>query len=161
VKIRCRLRAWLGVEPEAAFDFTNRAENFRSFTGFGPIPGIREASYVTPGEPRLGSLRRIVKTDGTEHSEEITVFEPPARHTSRIRGLGPPFSWLVREGEDDWVFTPERGGTRVDRTFVFTLTSPLAAPVAQLVLHTLMRAAIRRDLANIQRAVIGRSSTPV
>ena len=137
------------ASPDRLFDFTNDAANFTSFAGFGPIPGIRKATYETAGVPRLGSKRRILKNDGTEHIEEITAFERPARHTSRITGLSPPFSWLVRFGEDHWKFAADESGTVVERTFAFELTSPLAAFVAFPLLHFFMRMAVRRDLRNI------------
>src|SRR5688572_26298440 len=104
VKLRCATRHRFAVPPAVLFDFTNDARNFVSFTGYGPIPGIREAAYITPGEPALGSQRTVLKTDGTSHLEEITVFDPPHQHTSRITGFAPPFSWLVQQGEDDWAF---------------------------------------------------------
>ena len=141
------------AEPGVVFDFTNATENFTSFTGFGPIPGIREALYETPGNPRLGSVRRIVKTDGTAHREEITVFEPPVRHVSRITGIAPPFSWLVSSGEDDWLFAADGSGTLVTRRFSFELTTPLAVLIAAPLTHVFMRIAVRRDLRNIAAAL--------
>lgn len=149
MKLHFTLRHPFSADPERLFDFTNDARNFVSFDGFGPIPGIAGASYETPGEPRLGSRRRILKTDGTEHFEEIVLFERPARHTSRITGVSPPFSWLVRWGEDDWRFHRAGLGTLVERTFRFELTSPLAALIAAPLLHVFMRGAARRDLRNI------------
>lgn len=143
------MRHRFDVARDSLFDFTNDAANFTSFVGFGPVPGIRKASYETAGPPRLGSTRRILKTDGTEHIEEITVFERPSRHTSRITALSPPFSWLVRSGQDDWKFVADGSGTVVERTFTFTLTYPLAALVAFPLLHLFMRMAVRRDLRNL------------
>jgi Polyketide cyclase / dehydrase and lipid transport len=135
---------------QRVFDFTNDDNNFTSFTGYGPIPGITRARYETPGPPRLGAIRRIEKTDGTEHREEITLFQPPTRHTSRITGLTPPFSWLVREASDDWIFRAEgKALTVVERTFSFELTTPLAAPVAWLILQLFMKKAIARDMNHI------------
>lgn len=138
------------MPAQRVFDFTSDDNNFTTFTGYGPIPGILKARYETAGPPRLGAIRRVEKTDGSEHREEITVFEPPVRHTSRITGLGAPFSWLVREGSDDWAFRAEGPAlTVVERTFSFELTTPLIAPVAWLILHLFMKEAVRRDLNHI------------
>lgn len=134
--------------PEEVFDFTNAAENLTSFSGYGPIPGIREARYRGGMPPQLGAIREVIKTDGTVHVEEITRFERPVRHISRITGLSPPFSWLVRSGEDDWMFHREGGITRVTRTFSFELTSPLIYPVAVVVLHLFVNRAVEIDLRN-------------
>lgn len=139
------------VPAHRVFDFTSDDNNFTTFTGYGPIPGIVKARYETAGPPRLGAIRRVEKTDGTEHREEITVFEPPGRHSSRITGLSFPFSWLVREGIDDWQFRAEGPAlTVVERTFSFELTTPLVAPIAWLILHLLMKKAAHRDLENIR-----------
>lgn len=146
-------RHWFPVDRERLFDFTNDADNFVSFVGFGPIPGIRTATYETPGEPRVGSKRRIVETNGAEHLEEIVELQRPSRHNSRITGLAPPFSWLVRYAEDDWRFAPARSGTALERTFTFELTSPLAAVIGFPLLHLFMRPAVRRDLHNIEIAI--------
>lgn len=143
------------VPAGRVFDFTNDAANFTTFSGYGLIPAIAKARYVTPGSPRLGSVRRVLKTDDTEHVEEITVFERPTRHTSKITELAPPFSWLVREGIDDWTFRSEGPSlTVVDRTFAFELTTPLLAPIAWLLLQ-LMKKAVRRDLDNIMSRLAG------
>lgn len=152
-KLGFTVRQFFPVGRERLFAFTNDAENFTSFVGFGPVPGIRRATYETPGEPRLGSRRRILKTDGTAHVEEIVGFDPPLRHVSLITGLSPPFSWLVRSGEDDWKFEESGGGTVVERTFAFELTSILAALAAFPLLYLCMRPAVRRDLRNIAKAI--------
>lgn len=152
MRLALRARHQFDVPPERLFDFTNDAANFVSFTGFGIVPGIRSARYETAEPPRLGSRRRILKTDGTEHLEEIIAFERPVLHVSRITALSPPLAWLVRSGEDAWRFRSE-GATRttLDRTFSFELTSPLVAIVALPLLHLFMRIAVRRDLQNIDR----------
>jgi hypothetical protein len=159
MRIGFTVRASFATTIERLFDFTKDAANFVSFTGFGIVPGIKEASYITPGPPALGARRRIVKTDGTEHIEEIIVFEQPARHSSRITGLKPPFSWLVTSGEDDWRFAAERGGTAVERDFSFELTTPLAWIAAFPLLQIFMREAVRRDLREIQRQCTIRSES--
>ena len=155
--MRISLVEFLTIDRSASdvFDHTNDVANFTSFAGFGPIPGIREARYMDPGQPTLGSRREVLKTDGTMHIEEITAFDRPHRHTTRITGLKPPFSWLVRSGQDDWELLLEAGGTRVVRRFSFDLTSPAAYPVAALLLYMFMREAVRRDLAHIKAELEG------
>ena len=159
MRIGFTARAAFDTTIDQLFDFTNDAANFTSFTGFGIVPGIKEAVYITPGLPALGSRRRIMKTDGTEHIEEIVAFDKPVRHSSRITGLTPPFSWLVRSGEDDWRFAPAERGTSVERRFSFELTTPLAWVIAYPLLQIFMRGAVGRDLREIQRQWSSRSSS--
>jgi hypothetical protein len=144
ITIRC--------EPALAFDHTNAPENFTSFVGYGPIPGIRVARYRDDLGPRLAAVRDVENTDGSAHVEEVTVFDRPRRHDARIHRFGAPFSPLAREAGDDWRFSEERGATRIDRTFRVELTSALVLPAA-LVLKGFLRRAVRRDLANIKKAL--------
>lgn len=146
----------IGRPITEVFDFTNLAENLTSFTGYGPIPGIREARYETDGPAGLGSRRRVLKTDGSAHIEEIIVFERPRRHVSRITGITPPLSWLVGEGEDDWVFSEASGFpgcTEISRTFRFELRSLLAYPVGVVLMGVFLGRAVHRDFANLKKAL--------
>lgn len=153
MKLSFTAHRFIPAEPAGVFDYTNDAKNFVSFVGFGIVPGIREARYETEGEPRLGSRRRVMNTDGTEHIEEIVAFERPTLHVSRITGLSAPLSWLVRWAEDAWRFVPGDTGTRVDRTFTVELTSPLWSVVAFPLMHIFMRTAVNRDLRNVGNAL--------
>jgi hypothetical protein len=46
---------------------------------------------------------------------------------------------LVRSARADWRLTPADGGTHVEWTYAFTLTSPLAWPVAYPLLTQVFR----------------------
>lgn len=136
---------------ERVFDHTNDAASMTSFVGYGPIPGIREARYLTAGPPALGSKRTVLKTDGTSHLEEITVFERPARHVTRITGLSGLFRVIVRGLQDVWEFRESAAGTLIVRSFVVDARAP-ALPLA-LVLVPLLRKAVQRDLRNTKAAL--------
>jgi hypothetical protein len=63
-----------------------------------------------------------------------------------------PLALLVRQGTGDWSFAPEAGGTRLVWVYRFELTSPLAWPLAALVVGLFRRwmakglAALRAEL---------------
>jgi hypothetical protein len=151
MQLRIHEHVEIEAPRQAVFDHTIRPENFGSFEGFGPIPGIRSATYVTHGPVGVGSRRRVLNTDGSEHSEEITHFEAPRRHNSRIFDIRPPFALIVRFLEDDWIFEDSGDRTRIQREFRID-ARPLALPIAVLLLP-LLRRAVRRDLDNIRRAL--------
>ena len=137
----------LACSPAEAFNHTNEAENLKSFVGYGPIPGIREARYLTPAPLAIGSRRSVLKTDGTTHIEEIIEFVPGRRHVTRIFGLSGFFGLIVRDLQDVWEFEPVSDHTtRVKRAFLVEPRT-LAIPVA-LLLVPLMRRAVQRDLRN-------------
>lgn len=113
-----------------------------AFRGAGPIPALTKIELL--GEPALGAERAVHSSDGAVLHERITAFEPGVRHAYELSGLRPPLAWLVRRGEADWRFEPMRdGGTQVRWDYVFTLTTPLAWPLAAPLLKLFMQRAMR------------------
>lgn len=97
----------------------------------GPIPGVAAAEMVDGVRLQAGARRLVTMTDGSLVLEEILAAERPRCH--RYRWVHPPtfpFSLVVRGGEADWGFAPSRAGTRVEWTYTFELSTPLAYPLA-------------------------------
>ncbi len=140
------------ASAERLFEFTNSVAGLTTFVGFGPIPGIREARYHNSTGAQLGARREITKTNGAVHEEEIIAFEPPARHVARIYVPSRALSWPIREAIDEFRFVEHGVETRVERVFEMTLVSSVAWPVA-MIARSLMRRAVRRDLANLKRRI--------
>jgi len=116
-----------------------------TFRGCGPIPALRR---ITPNAPSaVGSTRQVESSDNSVLTERIVALDPPHRHAYVLSGLRPPLAWLAREGYADWRFAPSPTGTLVTWRYDFTLTSPLAWPLAAPVLSGFMCAAMRRCLA--------------
>ncbi|HVH97994.1 MAG TPA: SRPBCC family protein [Enhygromyxa sp.] len=108
------------------------AEMPKLLRGWGPVPGVERAELLDGGEYAVGKVRRIHNTDGSSLDEEILEYDPPSAHAYRLygnfRGLA---KLLVIEGRGDWSFVvlgPSR--TEVTWRYEFTLTSPLAFPLA-------------------------------
>ena len=59
---------------------------------------------------------------------------------------------MIRGAVAVWCFAPNARGTRIDWNYCFELTSPLAAPVALLVIAIFKRW-MQRGLSEVQRAV--------
>jgi hypothetical protein len=116
-----------------------------SFRGCGPIPAVQRIVLHAP--PAVGSTRALENSDGSRPIETITVLDPPRRHAYTLSRLAAPFSWLVREGQAEWVFATAAAGTAVSWRYRFLLTSPLAWPIAFPLLRLFMAAAMRRCLA--------------
>ena len=145
------------VAPERAFDHTVDAAHLPSFVGFGPIPGIAAAEDLDPPGP--GARRRVFNVDGTSHLETFTAFERPTLHVARIHGLSRPFSWLVREIEDRWIFEPSATGTAIARRFTFTLTGPFAWLPARLLLGP-FKQAVALHMRAVSRALSAAAAPP-
>jgi hypothetical protein len=100
--------------------------------GWGPVPAVERAELLDGGDYAVGKVRRIHNSDGSSLDEEILVYEPPSAHAYRLygnfRGLA---KVLVTEGRGDWSFVAlDESRTEVSWTYQFTLTSPLAWPLA-------------------------------
>jgi Polyketide cyclase / dehydrase and lipid transport len=111
------------------------------YLAFGPIPAIVRVDELGSG-PALGSRRSVNMSDGSVIEEELVVFERPTRYGYRwLTRPKPPFGWLIAGAVADWTFTGADGGsrTRVDWVYTFTLTSPLAAPLALIVMAIFKR----------------------
>ena len=131
--------------PDTVFALAVDAERFPSlFRGYGPIPALRRITLHGP--LALGVTRDVEGEDGVVMLETVTAFEPGRRHAYTLSRLRPPLSWLVRAGHADWTFAPRDGGTDVVWRYRFELTSPLAWPIAALLLLVFMQGAMRRCL---------------
>lgn len=122
-----------------------------TFTGFGPIPAIRQITPHAP--PAVGSTRELLNSDGSRLTERITALEPARRHAYTLTGLRPPLGWLARAGHADWTFTPRPDGAQVVWCYRFELTSGLAWPVTWPLLQGFMRKAMQRCLAAMEHAL--------
>jgi len=120
------------------------------FRGFGPVAGIKR---IELGQHlAAGAERRVFLDDGAMLTETVTALSAPKHHGYVLRGFVAPMSWLVRQGEADWQLNSTEHGTRVTWNYRFTLTSPLAAPVAFPLLRWFMATAMRRCLKALARS---------
>lgn len=127
-------------KPDAVFGRAIDSARFPAmYLAFGPIPAIVGVDELGAG-PALGSKRRVKMSDGSAIEEELVVFERPTRYGYRwLTRPKPPFGWLIAGAVADWTFSPDGDGTRVDWGYTFTLTSPLAAPLALIVMAIFRR----------------------
>jgi hypothetical protein len=92
----------------------------------GSIAGITKAEMINGAPLAAGARRRIELSDGAVIEEDVVAFDRPTRHTYRWnRGLRAPAKFLVHAGEGDWTFSDQDGGTRIDWTYTFELTTPV------------------------------------
>lgn len=138
--------------PEETFGFICDLTKWPLFRGWGPLPGIVEAS-LPPGETmELGARIRVRNSDGTVHHEVIVGFDPWRRYEVRME-LAPPAGYVMRSIEESVDLSPVEGGTRVVRRFVSTPRSILTAPVAWLFGRFLLRKAVERHNVAVANAL--------
>jgi hypothetical protein len=121
---------------DEVYDFAVAADNFpRLLRALGPIPGIALITMEDGRPLEDGAQRSVTMSDGSVVRELIVAAHRPSRHCYRwTEPPAAPFNLLVRPAEGDWRFHPTGRGTRIDWVYTFDLTTPLAAPLAALVL---------------------------
>lgn len=135
----------------AAFALSVDSQRFPAlFPGYGPIPAIRRVELH--GVAAAGTKRQIHNSDGSVLDEEILELDAPHRHRYRLSGFRAPFAWLVRQGEADWQFRDEDGGSRVEWHYRFEPASALARPFAALLLRGFLQPAMQRCLRRLDEA---------
>jgi len=99
-----------------------------------PIPGVAGIDMLDGAVLETGARRRVRLSDGSTLREEVIALDRPRRHAYRwLDAPASPLDWLVRAAVGDWTFSGDGDRTRVDWTYTFTLTSPLAWPLATAV----------------------------
>jgi hypothetical protein len=142
--------AKIRATPERVFDVANDLENIaQAFVGYGPIPGTVRAEVIGGGVLAQGTSRRVYTSDGHDVVEEMLVFDRASAVAYRLTGISAPFSLLVRFARADWKFTETPDGTDVHWNYAFTLTSPLAWPLAGPLLQVVFRRWMRGCLTAI------------
>lgn len=130
------------LTPEQAFAYIVTLANWTSFTGYGPLPGIVEAT-APGGTLSLGTRVRVRNTDGSVHHEVVVVFEPGQRYAVRME-LSPPASWLMRHIDEEVVLSATPEGTTIRRRFDVVPRSILTAPLVAIIALVFLRTAVRR-----------------
>ena len=148
--VATQAEADIRATPVRVCDVSNDLEHIAdAFVAYGPIPGTVSAEVIGGGKLAQGTSRRVYTSDGQHVDEEMLVLEPGAAVAYKLTGISPPFSLLVRHARADWKFTATPEGTHVHWNYAFTLTSPLAWPLAAPLLHWVFRRWMRRCLAAI------------
>jgi len=148
-------QADLPLPPEAVMQQILDVNEWPGFTGYGPIPGIKEARFEVQTPEVVGSRIRVTNGDGSSHVEEIVLWQPPQRLKLVMSGFSPPLSRLARHFEETWELAPNKSGTHVVRTFALHPRS-LLGRIALVPISWLLRGAVQRHMRQMQE---GRSKS--
>lgn len=120
-----------------------------------PIPGVARAEVEGGGALAVGRTRLVHLTDGSTGRETVQALTAPEHHAYVLTGIAPPFGWLVTQGVADWRLSPVDGGTEVVWRYTFTVSTPLARPLARGVMVPFARF-MRAGLASLGRLAAAR-----
>jgi hypothetical protein len=137
----CSATVEIARPVEEVFAFATGCDNFPAFlVKRGPIPGVVKVEMIGGAPLAAGATRQITLTDGSVLEEVVLALERPSLHRYRWQGgPRPPLSLLVHSGEGEWTFSARAQSTRIEWRYTFELTSPLAYPLALIVLPFLRR----------------------
>ncbi len=125
--------------------------NWTGFTGYGPMPGIKAASFEARTPAVVGTRIKVTNTDGSSHVEEVVEWEPDRRLRLDMKDFSPPLSRFATGFEEVWEFERLGDGTRVVRSFKLYPKSFFARPVLWLISFLLKRA-VARHLTQMRSA---------
>lgn len=119
-----------------------------------PLPGVQSVTLKDADKPAKGVLRHIGLSDGSTVDEMIDEHDVPNVHCySWGDELQLPLSLITRGAAARWDFEETESGTHVRWGYVFTLTSPIAYPVAKvfsLRFRAWMRAGLERARTELE-----------
>ncbi|WP_161602603.1 SRPBCC family protein [Tautonia marina] len=159
ITFSCEAR--LAIPPDEIARRILDLDRWPDFKGYGPLPGIRAATFEATTPEVVGTVIRVSNTDGSSHTEEVVEWDPPRRIRLRMGGFPPPLSRLATEIVETWQFDRVGEVTRVVRSFTLHPRSMATRPLLGLI-SLLLRRAIARHLRHMQDASDddGRPVTP-
>ncbi len=146
----------IAADRQIIFDYITCGDNWPNILPpLFPLAGIQSITLLNADSPGPGVRRQVTMTDGMQIIETIDEHRAPTVHAySWGDGLSPPLSLIVRRAAARWVLEECEQATSVTRvtwTYEFTLTSPLALPVAWIVFRR-FQTWMQRGLQQVQQA---------
>jgi len=149
--VRFACRADLPLRPDEIAGQILDIARWTEFHGYGPLPGIRSATFEVRTDAVVGSRIRVVNTDGSSHVEEIVEWQPPRRLKLHMHEFSPPVSRLATAFDETWEFDCRDGVSHVVRSFEMHPASAFTRPVLWLI-SWLLKRAIARHLRQMREA---------
>ncbi len=143
-RVTFTITATLTTPPEEVGAAILDLSQWPTFTGWGPMPGIREAEFLERTEAVVGTRIGVTNTDGSRHVETITAWDLPRRIELRLDGFPRPLSWLATHFVESWDFEPDGDGAwGAERRFEMHATSWLSRPMLMPIAWMMRKAVIR------------------
>lgn len=133
-------QATLPLRPEEIAERMLELHRWPQFSGYGPLPGIREAHFETQTAEIVGTKIGVTNRDGSTHVEEILEWDPANHLRLRMSEFSPPVSRLATTIDESWHFTPQGNQTHIVRHFELHPQNRLTKPLLWLISRLLKRA---------------------
>lgn len=138
----------LEVPRSRIFEKIQDLDTWDSFTGYGILPGVREANYESRKNGMEGAVIKAFNTDGSQHKEKILTWHPPDLIKVKLYHFHRPLSALATHFIETWSFYKVGDQQIARRRMQLHPTSPFSKPLLWLI-SILLRKAIERHLEYI------------
>jgi len=91
--------------------------NWGSFTGFGPLPGVKHVTKEAPYDTEVGTIFSVENTDGSTHKEVVEIYTPGKRIVVRMDSFSPPLCNMATHFIEIWEIEEIDMGCRLTRSF--------------------------------------------
>lgn len=105
------------LSPGELFDEFFRVENWHSFKGYGPVPGIHEVEMVGVAGSKIGTKFKVLNTDGSSHEETVVEFEANKNLVMKMDTFSKPLNRLASHFVEKWHVEVQGVKTHVERSF--------------------------------------------
>lgn len=120
-------------------------DKWPEFTGYGMLPGIKNAQYEVRKVGMVGSRIRVENTDGSMHTEKILTWRAEKEILMELCEFSPPLNKMASHFLETWTFEEKDDGTQVTRAFTLYPTTILTQPALWLI-SLMFRRAIKHHL---------------
>lgn len=144
--VRFEVAGEIGMTPEEIGALILEPANWKLFTGWGPMPGIREARIAhRPDDGVVGMRFAVTNTDGSQHVEEVIAWELPRAIGLRLCEFSRPLSFLASGFEEWWRLEAgdASGATRFTRAFELTPKGWWTRPMVKVIAWMLRKAVVK------------------
>jgi hypothetical protein len=136
------------MPPEAIAAQILDLDRWPEFRGYGPLPGIRSATFESRTDAVVGTRIRVRNTDGSSHVEEIVEWDPVRRLHLRMQAFSSPLSRWATAFDETWEFHRDGDQTHVRRSFAMHARSAWTRPVLWLI-SWLLKSAIQHHVQQL------------
>ncbi len=88
-----------------------------SFKGYGPLPGIAKVTMKSPADSIVGTEFYVENTDGAKHKETVQFFNPGKCLVMKMTDFIAPIQNIATHFIERWDFVDTISGYRINRTF--------------------------------------------
>ena len=103
-------------DPKYIFDSFLQVEKWNDFKGYGIIPGIKNAKFITKTDSIKGSLIQVENTDGSSHKEEFLEFEANRYLKIKMYDFSRPLSIFAEYFIEEWFLKKMEDGYKIERS---------------------------------------------